>query len=119
GSELRSRYGMMGAVSDVLIRRIPDRISETAPGRTPIARARPPLVLPGFSSPRSIIETSSMATSFPNFVKNSNSDYQKSSLTLTSEYRKFMDLAFDSIGAPGKGQSMQSSSWVPEHSTAL
>ena len=54
GTEFSSRYSMIGAISDALIRRIPDRISETAPGRTPIAVAKPPLVLPGFSSPRSI-----------------------------------------------------------------
>jgi hypothetical protein len=46
------------------------------------------LVLPGFSSPRSIILISSMAPSFPNFRNDSNSDYQKSSLTLISEYQK-------------------------------
>ena len=79
---------MIGAISDALIRRIPDRISETAPGRTPIAVARPPLVLPGFSSPRSINLMSSMRQSFPNFRNYSNSDYQKSSLTLISEYQK-------------------------------
>src|ERR1700730_8822254 len=71
----------MGWISDDLIRRASARISETAPGRTPIATARPPLVLPGFASPRSIILTSSMAPSFPNFRNYSNSDYQKSSLT--------------------------------------
>ena len=46
---------MIGAISEALIRRIPEKISETAPGRTPMAAARPPLVLPGFFSPRSII----------------------------------------------------------------
>ncbi len=56
---------MIGSISEALIRRMPDRISETAPGRTPIAVARPPLDLPVFSSPRSIILTSSMASSFP------------------------------------------------------
>src|SRR5260370_14001177 len=79
---------MMGVISEALIRRSPDRISDTAPGRTPIAVARPPLVLPGFSSPRSIIVTSSMATSFPNYGNYSNSDFQKYSLTLYSEYQK-------------------------------
>jgi hypothetical protein len=54
----------MGWISLALIRRISAKISETAPGRTPIAMARPPLVLPGFSSPRSIILTSSMAIYF-------------------------------------------------------
>src|ERR1700709_1768048 len=79
---------MMGWISEALIRRMSARISETAPGRTPIAIARPPLVLPGFSSPRSIILISSMAPSFPNFRNDSNSDYQKSSLTFISEYQK-------------------------------
>src|SRR5258707_15673870 len=51
---------MIGWISLALIRRISPRISETAPGRTPIAAARPPLVLPGFSSPRSIILISSI-----------------------------------------------------------
>src|SRR6266436_2264869 len=55
---------MMGAISVALIRRISARISETAPGRTPIAVARPPLVLPGFSRPRSIILISSMSLYF-------------------------------------------------------
>jgi hypothetical protein len=31
-----------------------------------------------------------MATSFPNFRNNSNSDYPKSSLTLISEYQKLL-----------------------------
>src|SRR5258708_6107375 len=82
---------MMGVISEALIRRSPDRISDTAPGRTPIAVARPPLVLPGFSSPLSIIVMSSMATSFPNYGNYSNSDYQKYSLTLFSEYQKLGD----------------------------
>ena len=64
GTEFNSRYSMIGAISDALIRRIPDRISETAPGRTPIAVANPPLVLPGFSSPRSINLMSSMVRPF-------------------------------------------------------
>src|SRR3954471_12602752 len=81
---------MIGAISDALISRASARISETAPGRTPIAAARPPLVLPGFASPRSIILMSSMALSFPNFRNDSNSDYPKSSLTLISEYQKFI-----------------------------
>src|ERR1700692_4207518 len=81
---------MMGVISEALIRRSPDRISDTAPGRTPIAVARPPLVLPGFSSPRSIIVMSSMVTSFPNYGNYSNSDYQKYNLTLFSEYQKLV-----------------------------
>src|ERR1700723_4140514 len=81
---------MIGAISDALINRASARISETAPGRTPIAAARPPLVLPGFSNPRSIILISSMALSFPNFRNDSNSDYPKSSLTLISEYQKLL-----------------------------
>src|ERR1700751_2594811 len=58
---------MIGWISVALIWRISDRISDTAPGRTPIASARPPLVLPGFSSPRSIIAISSMGSPFPNY----------------------------------------------------
>src|SRR5438445_10484390 len=88
GTEFNSRYSMMGAISDALISLIPDRISETAPGRTPIAVARPPLVLPGFSSPRSINLTSSMAIPLHDGGHDSNSDYPKSSLTFVSEYPK-------------------------------
>jgi GcrA cell cycle regulator len=43
-------------------------------------------------------------------------------LTFISEYRKVVNLARDSIpgiGAAGKGQSMQSFSWAPEHTAAL
>src|SRR5712671_3475864 len=79
---------MMGAISEALIRRASARISETAPGRTPIAVARPPLVLPGFSSPRSIILTFSTGTIFLNFRNEINSDYPKYSLTFISEYQK-------------------------------
>ena len=53
----------MGWISDALISRISDNISETAPARTPIALARPPLVLPGLCSPRSIILMSNMSSS--------------------------------------------------------
>src|SRR5450432_2137556 len=101
GTEFSSRYSMIGAISEALIRRSPDRISDTAPGRTPIARARPPLVLPGFSNPRSIIAISSMRYSFPNFRKNSNSDYQKSSLTFVSEYQKLAAIAGYRQAVPG------------------
>src|SRR5260370_37167824 len=100
GTELSSRYSMMGVISEALVRRSPDRISDTAPGRTPIAVARPPLVLPGFSSPRSIIVTSSMATSFPNYGNYSNSDFQKYSLTILfgiSEIKGYSSAA--SLGA--------------------
>ena len=55
---------MIDAISVALIKRISASISETAPGRTPIAVARPPLVLPGFASPRSIILISSMPLYF-------------------------------------------------------
>ena len=58
---------MIGWISDALISRASARISDTAPGRTPIAAARPPLVLPGFASPRSIILTSSMAAILSEF----------------------------------------------------
>src|SRR6185437_5668727 len=59
------------------------RISDTAPGRTPMAAARPPLVFPGLDSPRSIILSSSMAASCRHrfCAYPSNSDYPKSSLT--------------------------------------
>src|ERR1700754_3632106 len=79
GTEFSSRYSMMGAISDALISRIPDRISETAPGRTPIAVANPPLVLPGFPRPRSINPMSSIGQAFPNLRNDSSSDYPKSS----------------------------------------
>src|ERR1700694_3455291 len=104
---------MMGWISAALIRRVSAKISETAPGRTPIAAARPPLVLPGFVSPRSIILVSSMAPSFPNFRNYSNSDYPKSSLTLISEYQKLIELLDGGI------TGMQSTNWAPEHSDAL
>src|ERR1700733_2318572 len=90
---------MIGAISDALISRASARISETAPGRTPIAAARPPLVLPGFSSPRSIILIFSMAPSFPNFRNDSNSDYPKSSFDLISEYQKLNE-PFQNAPAP-------------------
>ena len=102
---------MMGVISDALIRRSPDRISDTAPGRTPIAVARPPLVLPGFSSPRSIILISSMAASFPSFRSDSNSDYPNQALTLISEYQKLagtwnrVGLAATDEKRPGKGKA--------------
>ncbi|MHC2682221.1 hypothetical protein ACVJDU_003785 [Bradyrhizobium diazoefficiens] len=51
---------MIGMISEAFTRRSPPRISETAPGRTPMAAARPPLLLPVFSRPRSIIATSNM-----------------------------------------------------------
>src|SRR5882762_7622744 len=82
---------MMGWISVALIWRISAKISETAPGRTPIALARPPLVLPGFSSPRSINLTSSMAHPFRLREQHSNSDYPKSSLTFISEYQKLRE----------------------------
>jgi len=47
--------------------------------------------LPGFCNPRSIILTSSMTPSFPNFRNHSNSEYPKSSLTLISENRKLRE----------------------------
>src|ERR1700737_96224 len=107
---------MMGWISVALIWRMSAKISDTAPGRTPIAAARPPLVLPGVVSPRSIILISSMAPSFPNFRNYSNSDYPKSSLPLISEYQKLIELLDGGItGRAG----MQSTNWAPEHSDAL
>jgi acetamidase/formamidase len=76
GTELSSRYPIMASISDALIRRIPEKISETAPARTPMAFASPPLVLPGFFRPRSISLISSIVPSFPNYRRNSNSDYR-------------------------------------------
>src|SRR5437667_1493773 len=123
GTEFNSRYSIMGVISEALIRRSPDRISETAPGRTPIACARPPLVLPGFPSPRSIMATSSMAAISSNFRNHSNSDYQKSSLTLISEYPKLVRLggiSFDLKPRPAQRQTiMQATNWAPEHCDAL
>src|ERR1700709_1705060 len=100
GTELRSRYSMMSAISEALIRRSPDRISETAPGRTPIAAASPPLVLPGFCSPRSISPTSSMATALLECHQCYNSEYQKSSLTSASEYQKSKHRPANVLGGP-------------------
>src|SRR5712675_990064 len=71
---------MMGAISVALIRRISARISETAPARTPIAAARPPLVLPGFSRPRSIILISSMPL-FSEFQKRNQFRFSEIDLT--------------------------------------
>src|ERR1700730_9836257 len=105
---------MMGWISVALIWRISAKISDTAPARMPIAAARPPLVLPGFVSPRSIILISSMAPSFPNFRNYSNSEFQKSSLTLISEYQKYGAIN----GIVGRTE-MQSTDWAPEHSNAL
>src|SRR6202030_574887 len=140
---------MIGAISDALISRASARISEPAPGRTPIAAARPPLVLPGFASPRSIILISTMAPSFPNFRNDSNSDYPKSSLTLILEYQKlnesfrgahqrrsgiqislckgrFRVRVFDAFRddevachAATGEARMQSTNWAPEHCEAL
>src|SRR5258705_4923151 len=122
GTELSSRYSMMGVISEALIRRSPDRMSDTAPGRTPIAVARPPLVLPGFSSPRSIIVTSSMATSFPNYGNYSNSDFQKYSLTFYSEYQKLRGTVrrprSERRETSGEGGPMQTN-WANEHLDAL
>jgi GcrA cell cycle regulator len=64
-----------------------------------------------------------MATSFSDSRNDSNSDYQKSSLTFISEYQKLVRLR-DShdrpIPARTKGkETMQSTNWAPEHSDAL
>src|SRR5258705_10566529 len=117
GTEFSSRYSMIGAISDALISRIPDRISETAPGRTPIAAARPPLVLPGFCSPRSINLTSSMAHPFPNSGNNSSSDYPKSGLTLVSEYKKLWEAS--GVAEKRRNETMEMTNWAPGHSDAL
>ena len=63
---------------------VPRQMMETAPGRTPIAAARPPLLLPVFSSPRSIILTSSMAPTFQDGVT-----FPKSRTKINYEYRKY------------------------------
>ncbi len=90
GTEFSSRYSMIGAISDALIRRIPDRISETAPGRTPIAVGQSALGLARLlQSPFDQPDVQHGQT-FPNFRNDSNSDYQKSSLTFISEYQKLM-----------------------------
>src|SRR5204862_5808929 len=84
---------MIGSISEALISLIPEKISDTAPGRTPMAAASPPLDLPVFFSPRSIIFTSSMVIPLfdfqyiPNFIKKINAGFQKSNLTSHSEYR--------------------------------
>src|SRR6516225_11276727 len=94
GARLSSRYSMIGRISDALTRRSPPRISDTAPGRTPMASASPPLLLPDRFRPRSIIVTSSMV--IPSLVKLSSTvirnsefiyyEYQNSNLTFASEY---------------------------------
>jgi hypothetical protein len=54
----------------------------------------------------------------PNFGRKCNSEYRKSVLTSISEDRKVVD-SIRRTGAPGKGQSMQTLSWAPEHTSAL
>ncbi len=60
GIRFSSRYSTMASISEALISRIPERISDTAPARTPIASASPPLDFPVLSSARSISVASSM-----------------------------------------------------------
>jgi GcrA cell cycle regulator len=57
-----------------------------------------------------------MVPFFPNFRSYSNSDYQKSSLTLISEYQKLSTAPSDD---KKQGQTMESTNWAPEHSAAL
>jgi GcrA cell cycle regulator len=61
-----------------------------------------------------------MATSFPNYGNYSNYDYQKSDLTLYSEYQKYRGgLARNREKRPGKeGRPMQTN-WANEHLDAL
>jgi GcrA cell cycle regulator len=58
-----------------------------------------------------------MGASFPNFRNYSNYDYQKSSLTLISEYQKLVPR----VGRRWEAQVqiMESADWAPEHSDAL
>src|ERR1700744_6696134 len=95
GTASSSRYATIRGISDALTRRIPENSSETAPGRTPIALARPPLVLPGFSSPRRIDLTSTICRSLyelqkPLFRIAETMQFRSSEIGLTiySEYRK-------------------------------
>jgi GcrA cell cycle regulator len=64
---------------------------------------------------------SSMGYSFPNFRKNSNSDYQKSSLTFISEYQKLTVTRYRLVvpGAPMERLMMESSNWASAHSEML
>src|SRR3954465_14384849 len=96
GTQLSRKYSEIGSISEALISLIPEKISETAPGRTPMAAARPPLDLPVFFSPRSIIFASiitGMAIPLsdfqyiPNFVSEINAGFQKNDLTSYSDYR--------------------------------
>src|ERR1700754_5082899 len=96
GTQFSRRYSVIGSISEALISLIPEKISETAPGRTPMAAARPPLDLRVFFSPRSIILASiimAMAIPLsdfqyiPNFVNKINAGFQKNNLTSYSDYR--------------------------------
>src|SRR4051812_5409795 len=85
---------MMGSISEALISLIPEKISDTAPGRTPMAAARPPLDLPVFFNPRSIILASMYMMTSPfrfsihsEFHKEINAVFQKNHLTMYSVYR--------------------------------
>src|SRR5260364_222734 len=128
GTEFSSRYSVIRGISAALISRCPPRISETAPGRTPMARARPPFVFPGFSRARSIMATSNMA---PNLRCESDgasyvSDNQNSSLTFRSEYRKLSRSGAKAQwrcrpGPPHADEEakMQSTDWPDQHSMVL
>src|SRR5690242_10251795 len=85
---------MMGSISEALISLIPEKISDTAPGRTPMAAARPPLDLPVFFNPRSITLASMYMMTSPfrfsihsEFHKEINAVFQKNNLTAYSVYR--------------------------------
>jgi len=81
-------YSMVGTISDALIRRISDKISETARGERPSrwpthwSRRAPPVP---FDQP-----AVQHGQTFRNSGNHINSDYPKSSLTFISEYQKLM-----------------------------
>src|ERR1043165_6777500 len=94
GTKLSLRYSMMGSISEALISLIPEKIYDTAPGRTPMAAARPPLDLPVFFSPRSITLASMYMMTSPfrfsihsEFHNEINAGFQKNNLTVYSGYR--------------------------------
>src|SRR6267378_4980275 len=108
---------MIGAISDALIRRMPDRISETAPGRTPIAVANPPLVLPGFSSPRSINLMSSIVRPFriSEMIQ-----FRLSEIKLDFNFGiSEIDCRRRAALTRARTTKMELSNWAPEHSDAL
>src|SRR4051812_25540119 len=115
---------MMGSISEALISLIPEKISETAPGRTPMAAARPPLDLPVFFSPRSIIlESMYMVTSpfrfsiHSEFHNEINAVFQKNNLTVYSVYRNRGEGGWQA--SRNGNDTVESAGWPSSHCEAL